>query len=66
MTTDGGHAGALGDVGWIDFRREPDHWLDATQARGGLLSVNHPFAAPSSTRPMRRRPPLAEVGPGAR
>jgi hypothetical protein len=62
VTTDGGHAGALGDVGWIDFRREPDHWLDATQARGGLLSVNHPFAGPLSwTHPMRRRPPLAEV-----
>ena len=62
VTTDGGHAGALGDVGWIDFRREPDDWLDATQARGGLLSVNHPFAGPVSwTYPMRRRPPLAEV-----
>ncbi len=62
VTTDAGHAGALGDVGWIDFRRDPDHWLDATQARGGLLSVNHPFAGPVSwTRPMRRRPPLAEV-----
>ena len=24
VTTDGGHAGALGDVGWIDFRQEPD------------------------------------------
>src|SRR5580698_6253621 len=62
VTTDGGHAGALGDVGWIDFRREPDHWLDATAARGGLLSVNHPFAGPVSwTHPMARRPPLAEV-----
>jgi PHP domain len=62
VTTDGGHAGALGEVGWIDFRREPDEWLDATQARGGLLSVNHPFAGHVSwTHPMRRRPPLAEV-----
>src|SRR5207244_8447384 len=55
VTTDGGHAGALGDVGWIDFREEPDAWLDATEAAGGLLSVNHPFAGPVSwTRPMRR------------
>ena len=62
VTTDGGHAGALGDVGWIDFRREPDDWLDATEAAGGLLSVNHPFAGPVSwIRPMRRRPPLVEV-----
>jgi hypothetical protein len=62
VTTDGGHAGALGDVGWIDFREEPDGWLDATEAAGGLLSVNHPFAGPVSwTRPMRRRPPLLEV-----
>jgi len=62
LTTDGGHAAALGDVGWIDFRREPDEWLDATETGGGLLSINHPFAGPVSwVRPMRRRPPLAEV-----
>jgi PHP domain len=62
VTTDGGHAGALGDVGWVDFRREPDDWLQATEAGGGLLSVNHPIAGPVSwTRPMRRRPPLVEV-----
>jgi hypothetical protein len=62
VTTDGGHAGALGDVGWIDFRGEPDDWLDATEAGGGLLSINHPFAGPVSwMRPMRRRPPLVEV-----
>jgi PHP domain len=62
VTTDGGHAGALGDVGWIDFRRDPDEWLAATEAAGGLLSVNHPFAGPVSwVRPMRRRPPLVEV-----
>ena len=24
VTTDGGHAGALGDVGWIDFREPPE------------------------------------------
>jgi hypothetical protein len=62
VTTDGGHAGALGDIGWVDFRREPDDWLDATEADGGLLSINHPFAGPVSwVRPMRRRPPLIEV-----
>jgi hypothetical protein len=62
VTTAHGHAGALGDVGWIDFRREPDEWLDATERGGGLLSVNHPIAGPVSwTHPMRRRPPLVEV-----
>jgi len=62
VTTDGAHAGAFGDVGWIDFRQDPDAWLDATEAAGGLLSVNHPFAGPVSwTRPMRRRPPLIEA-----
>jgi hypothetical protein len=65
VTTDGGHAGALGDVGWIDFREEPDAWLDATEAAGGLLSVNHPFAGPVSwTRPMRRRPSRLTAPPG--
>jgi hypothetical protein len=62
VTTDGGHAGALGDVGWVDFRRPPDDWLDATEAGGGLLSINHPFAGPVSwVHPMRRRPPLIEL-----
>ncbi len=62
ITTDGGHAGALGDTGWIDFRREPDEWLDATERGGGLLSINHPIAGPVSwTHRMRRRPPLVEV-----
>lgn len=62
VTTPGGHAGALGDVGWIDFRRPADAWLDQTQRRGGLLSVNHPIAGEVSwTLPMHGRPPLAEV-----
>jgi len=62
VTTDYGHAGALGDIGWVDFRGQPDDWLDATEAAGGLLSVNHPFAGEVSwVHPMRRRPPLLEV-----
>jgi hypothetical protein len=62
VTTDRGHAGALGDVGWIDFRLSPDEWLNATDQAGGLLSVNHPFAgADSWIYPMRHRPPLLEV-----
>ncbi len=62
VTTAGGHAGALGEVGWIDFRLPADAWLEQTERRGGLLSVNHPIAGQVSwTLPMQRRPPLVEV-----
>jgi hypothetical protein len=62
VTTPGGHAGALGDVGWIDFREPADDWLAHTRRAGGLLSVNHPIGGHLSwTLPMRERPPLAEV-----
>jgi hypothetical protein len=62
VTTTGGHAGALGDIGWVDFRDPPDAWLAHTEQHGGLLSVNHPIGGELSwTLPMTRRPPLAEV-----
>ena len=62
VTTNGGHAGALGDIGWVDFREPPDAWLAHTEERGGLLSVNHPIGGELSWMlPMTRRPPLAEV-----
>ena len=62
VTTELGHAGVLGDVAWIDFREPPASWLAATEAAGGLMSVNHPFAGPTSwVHPMPRRPPLLEV-----
>lgn len=62
VTTEHGHAGVLGDVGWIDFRQPADHWLVESERGGGLMSVNHPLAADCSWRqPMTRRPPLAEV-----
>ncbi|MFV2063807.1 MAG: CehA/McbA family metallohydrolase, partial [Chloroflexota bacterium] len=62
VTTDEGHANCFGDTGWIDFRRPADEWLEGAEASGGLLSVNHPLAGDCRWRkPMRRRPPLAEV-----
>jgi hypothetical protein len=62
VTTSYGHAGALGDIGWVDFRQHPDDWLEVTRQRGGLLSVNHPIAGPVSwMHAMRGRPPLVEV-----
>lgn len=62
VTTPHGHAGVLGDTGWIDFRGSPDDWLDAAERGGGLMSINHPIAGPVSwMHQMRRRPPLVEV-----
>jgi hypothetical protein len=62
VTTQGGHAGALGDLPWIDFREPADSWLEAVEQGGGLLSVNHPIGGHLSwTIPMQRRPPLIEV-----
>ncbi len=43
VTVEAGHAGALGDIGWVDFREPADSWLAATERWGGLLSVNHPI-----------------------
>jgi hypothetical protein len=62
VTTQMGHANALGGMGWVDFREPPDAWLEATERAGGLLSVNHPIGGHVSwATPMKRRPPLIEV-----
>jgi hypothetical protein len=62
VTTDIGHAGVLGDVGWVDFRTSPDDWLAHAQRGGGVMSVNHPIAGHVSwLHHMRGRPPLVEV-----
>lgn len=46
VTTDSGHANALGEIEWVDFREATQAWLDSTTSRGGLLSINHPVATP--------------------
>lgn len=46
VTTDTGHANAFGQIDWVDYRQATDKWLSDTHSRGGLLSVNHPLAAP--------------------
>ncbi|HZD00574.1 MAG TPA: CehA/McbA family metallohydrolase [Actinomycetes bacterium] len=62
LTTEEGHANCLGPCGWVDFREPADEWLRAAEAGGGLLSINHPLLGPLAwRRPLRRRPPLAEV-----
>ena len=62
VTTQLGHAGVLGDTGWIDFREPAASWLAAAEAAGGLMSVNHPFGGQVSwLHPMPQRPPLLEV-----
>ena len=43
VTTARGHANALGDVGWVDFRRPAGTWVREVAGRGGVLSVNHPI-----------------------
>jgi hypothetical protein len=62
VTTELGHAGILGDTGWVDFREPATSWLSQAESRSGLMSVNHPFAGPTSwVHPMPTRPPLLEV-----
>ena len=57
-----GHANAFGDIGWVDFRRPAADWVSTVDARGGLLSVNHPLGGDCAWRqPLPHRPPLAEV-----
>jgi hypothetical protein len=62
VTTGLGHANAFGDIGWVDFRQPATAWLEAVEADGGLLSVNHPLADDCAWRhPLPRRAPLAEI-----
>lgn len=62
VTTVRGHANAYGRVGWVDFRRHPDGWLQQVEAEGGFLSINHPVATDCSWQwKLSRKPSHAEI-----
>jgi hypothetical protein len=54
VTTDRGHANALGGLEWVDFRQPPHQWE-------GLISINHPLAADCAWRMHMPSTRLAEV-----
>lgn len=65
VTTPGGHAGALGPMSWVDFRRPADEWLAQAEAEGGLLAINHPEVPTVEwTLPLSRPPHLVEAWHG--
>lgn len=62
VTTARGHANAFGAIGWIDFRRPADTWVREVEARGGLLSINHPLEGDCSWQhPLAELPPALEL-----
>jgi hypothetical protein len=62
VTTDRGHANVFGDVGWVDFRRPADSWVEHAASEGGLISINHPLGGDCAwLLPVSRRPRVAEV-----
>jgi hypothetical protein len=62
VTTARGHANALGDIGWVDFREPADTWVETVARRGGILSVNHPVEADCSWQhPLTSLPPALEL-----
>ena len=62
LTSAYGHAGAYGDIGWVDFREPGQHWLDEVDRRGGLFSVSHPVEGDCAWQHrLDRAPPAAEL-----
>lgn len=62
VTTGRGHANAYGRIGWVDFRRHPDTWLDQVEDEGGFLSINHPVASDCSWQwSLSRKPTHVEI-----
>ena len=48
ITTHAGHSNAYGDIGFIDFRRPAQDWVDTVAERGGFMSINHPVSGDCS------------------
>jgi hypothetical protein len=61
VTRDVGHANAFGDIGLLDFRSPPETWAEQAEARGGLLSVNHPLGGDCAWLLPVGEPRVAEV-----
>lgn len=62
VTTPRGHANAFGDIGFVDFRRPAQDWVDQTEQRGGILSINHPLADDVAWQhPLTRLPSALEL-----
>ncbi|WP_127791887.1 CehA/McbA family metallohydrolase [Agromyces sp. LHK192] len=62
VTTHLGHANAFGDIGFIDFRRPAQEWVDEVERRGGVLSINHPISGDCSwVHRLERRPAAVEL-----
>jgi hypothetical protein len=62
VTTARGHANAFGRIPWVDFRKHPQSWVDAVDAAGGILSINHPIGDDCSWQwSLEREPSHAEI-----
>lgn len=62
ITTYRGHANAFGDIGWIDFFRPAQEWVDEVERRGGVMSVNHAIRGDCSwLHPLERTPRALEL-----
>ena len=62
ITTARGHANAFGEIGWIDFRQPADAWVDEVEARGGIMSINHPLEGDCAWQyHLSRFPPAIEL-----
>lgn len=48
VTTHAGHANAYGEIGFVDFRRPAQEWVDVVAERGGIMSINHPVSGDCS------------------